>query len=97
MARKIKKGFKRHQAGYYLVHVGRDHPLANGKGYAALHQLVTVAAGRPLLPGEVVHHRNGNPADNRIANLQVIPKSTHHAIHAARQPRGQRGRFGNGR
>jgi hypothetical protein len=37
--------------------------------------------GRKLARNEIVHHRNGNKADNREDNLEVVTKSIHARIH----------------
>lgn len=44
--------------------------------------------GRPLQPGEIVHHINGDTRDNRPENLEVLPDQ---GVHARMHLR--RGRF----
>jgi hypothetical protein len=41
--------------------------------------LAEIKIGRKLLPGEVVHHINGDKRDNTPENLQVLPSQSEHA------------------
>jgi hypothetical protein len=71
--------------GYVLIYEP-DHPLASPKNGTVLeHRMILHDAGVDLQPGLEVHHRNGDRADNRIENLDVVSRENHHQLHKQRE------------
>lgn len=60
-------------------------PMARKDGYVMEHRLfVARAIGRCLLRSEVVHHRNHDPQDNRLENLELFDSNRSHKLYEAR-------------
>lgn len=75
-----KLGRYRTTKGYILVYKP-GHPNAGATGYVMEHRLVMGASlGRPLGASEVVHHKNGVKDDNRLENLELMPKRKHDSL-----------------
>jgi hypothetical protein len=64
--------------GVYLP----DHRPANNRGYVLRYRYVMERKlGRPLLPNELVHHKNGDKTDDREENLEIVERGSHTSHH----------------
>jgi hypothetical protein len=69
------RGDRGSRRGPYRLVAASDQPNVNRSGMMLEHRAVLQRhLGRPLRADEVVHHRNGDPLDNRIENLELWHK-----------------------
>lgn len=73
------------QKGYLMRFVPDDDPMASMRskaGHVLEHRLVMADhLGRPLRTEEHVHHRDEDPANNAVENLQVMSRGEHTRLH----------------
>lgn len=75
------KGGRTKQNGYWLI-LRPDHPKADKDGYVREHILkMEKKLGRYLEWYERVHHRDHNPSNNRLSNLQLTTIWEHKKLH----------------
>jgi len=75
------RGRQKVSGDVFVGHNGYRLRKTNGLREREHRLTVEEVLGRPLLPSEIVHHRNGNRSDNRPENLEVMSSRDHGLLH----------------
>ena len=68
--------------GYVHVRITPKVHKVGAPAYKREHRVIWEAAHGPLASNYIIHHLNGNKADNRLENLAAMSRSDHHVRHA---------------
>lgn len=70
-------------SGLYLkIKVDPTHPYKDGDGYVMFHRfLMECMLGTYINQDYDVHHKDGNPLNNDMSNLEVLTTSEHMRLH----------------
>jgi DNA-binding NarL/FixJ family response regulator len=74
------------QIHHTYLNQGHLYCRKNGRQVAVHRLLVEEHLGRALPSNEVVHHRDHNPLNNDISNLQVMTRAQHLVHHLRTMP-----------
>lgn len=81
-------------AGGRLLSRVLNHPNRNKNNQVPFASLIMEKLlGRYLEQGEMIHHRDGNPANNQIDNLELMTVSEHTKLHNSLKRRDRNGCF----
>jgi SWI/SNF-related matrix-associated actin-dependent regulator of chromatin subfamily A-like protein 1 len=79
-----RRGWTLSGDGYRQMSGFHGHPMADHHGQIPEHRLVMAThLGRHLTAEEVVHHRDGDRANNRLENLELMERKEHNRQHGA--------------